>query len=439
MYSVAFVVLLTAANVEYALGEEQLSIVDTPCMLFNASHNSHSCTIVGDMISFMRQYYNSKFKESPNNNNCPEQHYWEGCRLGWHLKNGHCYRMFKEAVTMNEAKAKCAKENSNPVSIGSEEEYTHIYNIFNGENSMYISLTYNGTWRDNGNWRWFDGSSLSSEPMSDEPIWVPGYPKNESHNRCVIMLESVRSWKNVNCSMKHYFMCEYDSNESRENDNHSLSSSEAPHLTYKHSTEITPIHTTVSSQESTDEIVTSSSGANDTTMMMIMTSTTEDDVDTTTSKVGQTAAIAGSIAGLLLIVVVVAVACIVRKRRKAGEQKDQTIKEKQNNFHAPKVEELYAEPMKKENHFGVGNTEKKNDQNGTKKEEPLTEEDKEQLYAKQTKEVIQEDMDGAITLIDNDVYHQIEDTPVEKTEEPLSEEEKEKLYTKPVKETMQLH
>ncbi|ELU03080.1 hypothetical protein CAPTEDRAFT_204685 [Capitella teleta] len=130
-----------------------------------------------------------------------------GCSGDWLLKNGHCYRMFEEAVTMSEAKAKCAEENSNPVSIGSKEEYTFIYTLFNGGNYAYIGLTYT----DNGSWKWFDGSSLSSEPMSDEPIWVHGYPKNESHDRCVIMLEASRSWKNVNCNMKHYFICEYDS------------------------------------------------------------------------------------------------------------------------------------------------------------------------------------------------------------------------------------
>eukprot|EP00091_Calanus_sinicus_P009712 TRINITY_DN22593_c0_g1_i1.p1 TRINITY_DN22593_c0_g1~~TRINITY_DN22593_c0_g1_i1.p1 ORF type:complete len:118 (-),score=18.60 TRINITY_DN22593_c0_g1_i1:183-536(-) len=104
------------------------------------------------------------------------------CRDGWTGWGSHCYKLFKEKLSWNDAQSRCENEGSNLASVQSLEE-----------NGFLLKLSPQGVWigandKDTeGTWAWTDGS------VSDLKYWRKSEPDNgEGGEDCAFMAANIQ-------------------------------------------------------------------------------------------------------------------------------------------------------------------------------------------------------------------------------------------------------
>ena len=121
-----------------------------------------------------------------------------GCDSTWKQFGSHCYKLFGDKLSWNDAQAKCEKEGSNLASVHSLEE-----------NQFLINLSPEGVWigandiAKDGTWVWTDGSDWKLEN------WRAGEPNNHNGKpeHCAEMKAKMENgkWNDVICNGAYHF------------------------------------------------------------------------------------------------------------------------------------------------------------------------------------------------------------------------------------------
>ncbi|XP_062244930.1 CD209 antigen-like protein E [Platichthys flesus] len=120
------------------------------------------------------------------------------CPDDWIRFGSSCYLFSTSKKNWTESKSFCEDRMAQLVIISSEQEQNFIRSF---GNDILIGLTDEET---EGSWKWVNGS------VAIQTYWGNNQPDNKGSEDCVVVLhyESSRSWNDIACSTREYFLCE---------------------------------------------------------------------------------------------------------------------------------------------------------------------------------------------------------------------------------------
>ena len=121
-----------------------------------------------------------------------------GCGSTWKQFGSHCYKLFGDKLSWNDAQVRCEKEGSNLASVHSLEENQFLFNL--SPEGVWIGANDKAK---EGTWVWTDGSAWKLEN------WRTGEPNNDHGNNehCAEMKAKVQNgkWNDIQCAGPDYF------------------------------------------------------------------------------------------------------------------------------------------------------------------------------------------------------------------------------------------
>ncbi|XP_077327637.1 asialoglycoprotein receptor 1-like isoform X2 [Lithobates pipiens] len=130
------------------------------------------------------------------------------CVKGWVHHGTSCYFRFPKIRSWMDAKKSCEDNKAHLVVIDSQEEMDFLRRISRSSTS-WIGLK-----KENGSWKWVDGTPLKKTPT----FWAPGQPDNfaiqydedddEVEAEDCAHLVDADSWHDIRCSQSFAYICE---------------------------------------------------------------------------------------------------------------------------------------------------------------------------------------------------------------------------------------
>ncbi|XP_066539318.1 CD209 antigen-like [Hoplias malabaricus] len=120
---------------------------------------------------------------------------------GWLCFKSSYYYVSRSTKTWSESRDYCKKRGSDLVIINSEEEQDFAAKCLGHDDSAvaWIGLTDLDT---EGNWKWVDGSRLTSG------YWNDGEPNNVGEEDCAVIKGNIKKWNDRKCSDQIRWICE---------------------------------------------------------------------------------------------------------------------------------------------------------------------------------------------------------------------------------------
>ncbi|XP_032438031.1 type-2 ice-structuring protein-like [Xiphophorus hellerii] len=127
-----------------------------------------------------------------------------GCRNGWNLINGRCFKYVPSRMTWAKAERNCISMGGNLASVHSSEDYYDIQSLI-----RRVTHELKETWiggsdaAEEGNWSWTDGTLMTFTN------WCPGEPNNAGwRQHCMQMNYSgEKCWDDHRCAVKQPSVC----------------------------------------------------------------------------------------------------------------------------------------------------------------------------------------------------------------------------------------
>ncbi|XP_053727904.1 CD209 antigen-like protein B isoform X1 [Synchiropus splendidus] len=139
------------------------------------------------------------------------------CDDGWEFFQNHCYYFSSRTLPWNASRLWCQSQRGDLVIVNSQQEQMFIFNTSEALESgsrAWIGLTDGEV---EGDWRWVDGSSLSSDlkcwltrpgkaPEPDD--WKQRDPLGEDCGHIDTIERVMESWMDASCQQEHRWICE---------------------------------------------------------------------------------------------------------------------------------------------------------------------------------------------------------------------------------------